>query len=224
MLDMILGNWGSWLSSQAAAQNSLQLTPRSGVVSSSSLRGGALYSAGTKFLRMLRLPERILVHDPQATMGSVFTLENVVDVSIQLSGSLLVKGSSNGLLQDRALSERSIRSGISKLTPYTPYKDPQGIIYQEKLKRNRLIRSAKLYKFCDGTFTFVRRALHDIANNLRMDYLPKTRWSNLDRKRSHIMIKAIDQQLFKRRLMRNLEKFVDGREYENDFRLLERTI
>ncbi|GJQ92576.1 hypothetical protein Tco_0003715 [Tanacetum coccineum] len=117
MLDMILGNWGSWLSSQAAAQNSLQLTPRSGVVSSSSLRGGALYSAGTKFLRMLRLPERILVHDPQATMGSVFTLENVVDVSIQLSGSLLVKGSSNGLLQDRALSERSIRFNTSAGNP-----------------------------------------------------------------------------------------------------------
>ncbi|GJY47308.1 retrovirus-related pol polyprotein from transposon TNT 1-94 [Tanacetum coccineum] len=115
MLDMILGNWGSWLSSQAAAQNSLQLTPRSGVVSSSSLRGGALYSAGTKFLRMLRLPERILVHDPQATMGSVFTLENVVDVSIQLSGSLLVKGSSNGLLQDRALSERNSGGGSSFL-------------------------------------------------------------------------------------------------------------
>nr|GEU69612.1 retrovirus-related Pol polyprotein from transposon TNT 1-94 [Tanacetum cinerariifolium] len=34
---------------------------------------------------------------------------------------------------------------------------------------------------------------------------------------------AIDQQLFERRLMRNLEKFVGGREYENDFRLLEQT-
>ncbi|GKD55198.1 hypothetical protein Tco_1288585 [Tanacetum coccineum] len=78
--------------------------------------------------------------------------------------------------------------------------------------------------FCDGTLTFVRRVLHDIANNLRMDYLPKTRWSNLDRKRSRIMIKAIDQQLFERRLIRNLEKFVGGRVYGNDFRLLEWTI
>ncbi|GJR52832.1 hypothetical protein Tco_1403353 [Tanacetum coccineum] len=70
------------------------------------------------------------------------------------------------------------------------------------------MRSDELYKFCDGTLTFVRRVLHDIANNLRMDYLPKRRWSNLDRKRSRIMIKAIDQQLFERRLIRNLEKFV----------------
>ncbi|GJV26723.1 hypothetical protein Tco_1383171 [Tanacetum coccineum] len=118
----------------------------------------------------------------------------------------------------------TFRSGISKLTPYTAYKNPQGIIYQDKFKRNRLMRSDELYKFCDGTLTSVRRVLHDIANNLRMDYLPKRRWSNLDRKRSRIMIKAIDQQLFERRLMRNLEKFVGGREYRNDFRMLERTI
>ncbi|GKA26266.1 hypothetical protein Tco_0712375 [Tanacetum coccineum] len=65
------------------------------------------------------------------------------------------------------------RSGISKLTPYTTYKNPQGIIYQDKFKRNRLMRSDELYKFCNGTLTSVRRVLHDIANNLRMDYLPK---------------------------------------------------
>ncbi|GJT79385.1 hypothetical protein Tco_1053727, partial [Tanacetum coccineum] len=90
------------------------------------------------------------------------------------------------------IKPETFRSGISKLTPYTAYKNPQ--------------------------------VLHDIASNLRMDYLPKRKWSNLDRTRSHIMIKAIDQQLFERRLMRNLEKFVRGREYGNDFRLLERTI
>ncbi|GKE77529.1 hypothetical protein Tco_1543649 [Tanacetum coccineum] len=81
-----------------------------------------------------------------------------------------------------------------------------------------------LYKFCDGTLTYVRTVLHDIASSLRMDYLPKRRWSKLDRRRSCIMIKAIDQQLFERRLMRNLEKFVGGREYGEDFRLLERII
>ncbi|GKB45630.1 hypothetical protein Tco_0896383 [Tanacetum coccineum] len=88
---------------------------------------------------------------------------------------------------------KTFRSGISKRTPYTAYKNPQGIIYQDKLKRNRLMRSDELYKFCDGTLKSVRRVLHDIASNLNMDYLPKRRWSNLDRKRSRIMIKAIDQ-------------------------------
>ncbi|GJW82528.1 hypothetical protein Tco_0146503 [Tanacetum coccineum] len=47
------------------------------------------------------------------------------------------------------------RSGISKLTPYTTYKNPQGIIYQDKFKRNRLMRSDELYKFCDDTLTSV---------------------------------------------------------------------
>ncbi|GKE18664.1 hypothetical protein Tco_1426241, partial [Tanacetum coccineum] len=118
----------------------------------------------------------------------------------------------------------TFKSDISKLTPYTTYKNPQGIIYQDKHKRNRLMRSDELYKFCDGTLTYVRRVLHDIASSLEMDYLPKRTWSKLDRKRPRIMIKAIDQQLFERRLMRNLEKFVRGREYRNDFRMLEQTI
>ncbi|GJW84604.1 hypothetical protein Tco_0157749, partial [Tanacetum coccineum] len=108
----------------------------------------------------------------------------------------------------------TFRSGIFKLKPYTAYKNLQGIIYQDKFKRNRLMRFDELYKFCDGTLASVRRVLHDIANNLRMDYLPKRKWSNLDRTRSRIMIKAIDQQLFERRLMRNLEKLVGGREYK----------
>ncbi|GKC86011.1 hypothetical protein Tco_1141728 [Tanacetum coccineum] len=119
---------------------------------------------------------------------------------------------------------QTFKSDISDRTPYTSYNNPQGIIYLDKYKRNRLIRSNELYKFCDGTLTSVQSVLHDIDSNLRMDYLPKRRWSKLDRKRSRIMIKAIDQQLFERRLMRNLEKFVGGREYREDFRLLERTI
>ncbi|GKE84381.1 hypothetical protein Tco_1558123 [Tanacetum coccineum] len=119
---------------------------------------------------------------------------------------------------------QTFKSGITKLTPYTAYNDPQGIIYQDKIKRHRLMRLDELYKFCDRTIIDVRSVLHDIANNLRMKYLPKRDWNRKDRKRSHIMIKAIDELLFERRLMRNLERFVGGREYGNDFRLLERTI
>ncbi|GJR25328.1 retrovirus-related pol polyprotein from transposon TNT 1-94 [Tanacetum coccineum] len=86
----------------------------------------------------------------------------------------------------------TFRFDISKITPYTAYKNPQGIIYQDRLKRNMLMCSDELYKFCDGTLTFARWVLYDIASNMSMDYLPKRRWSNLDRKRSCIMIKAID--------------------------------
>ncbi|GJX10087.1 hypothetical protein Tco_0199946 [Tanacetum coccineum] len=118
----------------------------------------------------------------------------------------------------------TFRSDISKRIPYTAYNNPQEIIYEDKYKRNRLMRIDELYKFIDGMLTSVRTVLHDIASNLRMDYLPKRRWSNLDRYRSRIMIKAIDKLLLERMLMRSLEKFVGGRDYGEDLRLLERTI
>ncbi|GJW92264.1 hypothetical protein Tco_0169817 [Tanacetum coccineum] len=84
--------------------------------------------------------------------------------------------------------------------------------------------SDELYKFYDGMLNSVRNALHDIASYLRMEHFPKRRWSERYRSRSRIMIKKIDKQLYERRLMRNLEKFVGGREYGEDFRLLEWTI
>ncbi|GJS05350.1 hypothetical protein Tco_0321858 [Tanacetum coccineum] len=93
----------------------------------------------------------------------------------------------------------TFRSDISNRIPYTAYSNPQGIIYEDKYKRNS-------------------------ASNLRMDYLPKRRWINLDRKRSRIMIKAIDKLLLERRLMKSLEEFVGGIDYEEDLRLLERTV
>ncbi|GKB49796.1 hypothetical protein Tco_0900549, partial [Tanacetum coccineum] len=86
----------------------------------------------------------------------------------------------------------TFKSDISNMTLYTAYNNPQGIIYLDNLKRNRLMHSNELYKFCDGTLTSIRTILHDIASSLRMDYLPKRRWSKLDRRRSRIMIKAID--------------------------------
>nr|GEU57114.1 hypothetical protein [Tanacetum cinerariifolium] len=113
---------------------------------------------------------------------------------------------------------------ISKLTPYTTYKILKGIIYQHKYKRNKLMRSDKLYKFFDRTLSSVKSVLNDISSNLEMDYLPERHWSNLEMKRPHIMFKAIDKLLFEKRLMRNFEEFVGGRDYENDLRLLERTI
>ncbi|GKD07388.1 hypothetical protein Tco_1187073 [Tanacetum coccineum] len=78
--------------------------------------------------------------------------------------------------------------------------------------------------FSDGTLDDVLSALNDIAKGIRMEYLPMRNWSNLDKKRARVMVQDIDKQLYQRRLMRNLEKFVGGREYMNDLRLLERTI
>nr|GEY40603.1 hypothetical protein [Tanacetum cinerariifolium] len=49
----------------------------------------------------------------------------------------------------------TFRTDISKRTPYIAYNNPQGIIYVDKFKRNRLIRLDELYKFSDGTLTSV---------------------------------------------------------------------
>ncbi|GKC12560.1 hypothetical protein Tco_1009342 [Tanacetum coccineum] len=107
-------------------------------------------------------------------------------------------------------------SGIRKKDPYTPYQDPQGFIYVDNNGRNRLMRSDELYKFSDRTLIRLQTLLEDITQNIRMEYLPKRRWSTLEKKRANIMIKAIDKQLKERRLMRSLKKFVCGSQNRRD--------
>ncbi|GKB25378.1 hypothetical protein Tco_0864779 [Tanacetum coccineum] len=116
------------------------------------------------------------------------------------------------------------KPGIRKRGPYTPYQDPQGFIYVDTLGRNRLMRSDELYKFSDRTLTGLRTSLDDITKNIRMEYLPKRRWSTLEKNRANIMIKVIDKQLKERRMMRSLKKLNGGRHYETDLRLLQQTV
>ncbi|GKB32445.1 hypothetical protein Tco_0871846, partial [Tanacetum coccineum] len=80
-----------------------------------------------------------------------------------------------------------------------------------------------LYTFKEGDFPRLR--INDIEDmllrvNIQIEYLPQRRWSTLEKKRANIMIKAIDKQLKERRMMRSLKKFVGGRHYETDLRLL----
>nr|GEV16039.1 retrotransposon protein, putative, unclassified [Tanacetum cinerariifolium] len=51
------------------------------------------------------------------------------------------------------------RSDLKRKEAYTAYSNPRGFIYQNKDKKNRLIRIDELYKFSDGTLTDVRTAL-----------------------------------------------------------------
>ncbi|GKG34575.1 hypothetical protein Tco_0437271, partial [Tanacetum coccineum] len=64
------------------------------------------------------------------------------------------------------------RPDLRKRHPYTPYKDPQGFIYVDEFKRNRLMRSDELYKFSDGTLTRFLSSLEDITKNIDMEYSP----------------------------------------------------
>ncbi|GJW58814.1 hypothetical protein Tco_0105545 [Tanacetum coccineum] len=70
------------------------------------------------------------------------------------------------------------------MTPYTDYPAVQGIIYQDELNRNRLMRTDKLHKFSDATFNHVRITLNDIATGIQMNYFPKRRWSPQDKESS----------------------------------------
>ncbi|GKD89649.1 hypothetical protein Tco_1365156, partial [Tanacetum coccineum] len=85
------------------------------------------------------------------------------------------------------------------------------------------MRIDELYKFGDGTLNDVRTALDDILKRIRMKYLPHTYWKKVDNDRGGDMIQSIDKMLKNRRIMRSLEKFVGGRQYERDVRLLKRT-
>nr|GEX97487.1 hypothetical protein [Tanacetum cinerariifolium] len=112
------------------------------------------------------------------------------------------------------------RPDLRKIHPHNPYKNPQGFIYVNDYQRNRLMRFDELYKFSDGTLTRLLSSLEDITKNIDMEYLPKRRWSTLEKKRAHYMIKDINKLLKERRMMRSLEKFVGGGLYKTDLRLL----
>nr|GEV65668.1 hypothetical protein [Tanacetum cinerariifolium] len=88
------------------------------------------------------------------------------------------------------------RSDMKRKEACTAYSDPRGFIYQNKDKRNRDSDAVSA------------------TNNLEKS----------DKDRAAAMIQAIDKRLKTRRIMRSLERFVGGRLYEGDFRMLQRTI
>nr|GEX93990.1 hypothetical protein [Tanacetum cinerariifolium] len=73
------------------------------------------------------------------------------------------------------------RLDLRRMTPYTAYPDTQGIIYEDEMNKNRLMRTDELHKFSDGTFNHVHTALNDIAIGIEMDYMPKQKWSKQDK-------------------------------------------
>nr|GEW92999.1 hypothetical protein [Tanacetum cinerariifolium] len=60
------------------------------------------------------------------------------------------------------------RSDLKCKEAYTAYSNPRGFIYQNKDKRNRLMRIDELHKFSDETLNDVRTALDDRLKGIRM--------------------------------------------------------
>nr|GEV69265.1 ribonuclease H-like domain-containing protein [Tanacetum cinerariifolium] len=116
------------------------------------------------------------------------------------------------------------RSNLKRKEAYITYSNPSGFIYQNKDKQYRLMRIDELHKFSDGMLTDVRTTLDDRLKGIQMKYLPHTIWRKSNKERATAMIQAIDKQLKTRRIMRSLKRFISGRLYEGDFRMLQRTI
>nr|GEZ56083.1 hypothetical protein [Tanacetum cinerariifolium] len=131
---------------------------------------------------------------------------------------LLVQGKlSNLTIKERfAFNKRlnltkpdTYRSDLKRREAYTTYSNPSGFIYQNKDKKNILIRIDELHKFSDGTLNDVCNALDDRLKGIRMQYLPQTICRKGDKDRSAAMIQAINKMLKTRRIMRSLERFVE---------------
>nr|GEZ30574.1 hypothetical protein [Tanacetum cinerariifolium] len=82
----------------------------------------------------------------------------------------------------------SYRSDLKCKEAYTAYSNPRGSIYQNKDKKNRLMRIDELHKFSDGTLTDVRTALDDRLKGIRMQYLPQSIWRKSNKDRAAAMI------------------------------------
>ncbi|GJW60649.1 hypothetical protein Tco_0109984 [Tanacetum coccineum] len=116
---------------------------------------------------------------------------------INLSGDDVADFAIALIMFTRSLPDTT-RPDLRKRHPYTPYKDPQGFIYVDDKKKNKLMHSDELYKFSDGTLTRLHSSLKDITKNINREYLPKRRWSTLEKKRAHCMIKDINKLLKER--------------------------
>nr|GEU77070.1 Gag-Pol polyprotein [Tanacetum cinerariifolium] len=139
---------------------------------------------------------------------------------------LLVQGKLTNLtVEENFAFNDSLRMFTRSIVIQRHVKDIQlGFIYQNKDKQNRLMRIDELHKFSDGTLNDVRTALDDHLKGIWMMYLPQAIWRKSNKERAAAMIQAIDIQLKTRRIMQSLEKFVGGRLYEGDFRMLQQTI
>nr|GEW33827.1 hypothetical protein [Tanacetum cinerariifolium] len=60
------------------------------------------------------------------------------------------------------------RSDLKRKEAYIAYSNPRGFIYQNKDKKNRLMRIDELHKFSDGTLIDVRTTLDDRLKGIRM--------------------------------------------------------
>ncbi|GJV22787.1 hypothetical protein Tco_1375482 [Tanacetum coccineum] len=82
----------------------------------------------------------------------------------------------------------TFRSNLRVRTTYTTYSNPKRVIYKDQNNRNRLMRADELHKFSDGMLNDVWTILNHIAKGIMMEYLPKRKWSGLDKRKARVMV------------------------------------
>ncbi|GJT29438.1 hypothetical protein Tco_0909713 [Tanacetum coccineum] len=80
------------------------------------------------------------------------------------------------------------RPDLKRREAYTAYSNHRGFIYQNKDKKNRLMRIDELHKFSNGTLDDIRTTFNDRLKGIRMLYLPQTIWRQHDKDNAGAMI------------------------------------
>ncbi|GJW87996.1 hypothetical protein Tco_0163336 [Tanacetum coccineum] len=93
----------------------------------------------------------------------------IVVTKLQIVKWLQASGLDHGKLKNLTVEER-----LAVNEAYSAYSNPRGFIYQNKDKKNRLMRINELHKFSDGTLNDVWTAHDDRLKEIRMKYLPQT--------------------------------------------------
>nr|GEZ26663.1 hypothetical protein [Tanacetum cinerariifolium] len=139
---------------------------------------------------------------------------------------LLVQGNLTNLtVEERFVFNVSLRMFTRSIVIQRRMEDLQlGVkSYQKKLNLTKPNTYHSDLKPIGRSMMFVP-ALDDHLKGIQMKYLPQAIWRKSDKERAATMIQAIDKQLKTRRIMRSLEKFIGGRLYEGDFKMLQQTI
>nr|GEU63874.1 hypothetical protein [Tanacetum cinerariifolium] len=140
------------------------------------------------------------------------------------------------LLQDFQLSIESYQTQLNLTKPgwnatgyefkhdYTIIESPRAVVFPVNNNERKIMRFNEIYKFNDDMLTRILEALAYIVKEFKIKRLNpgmNTRfWTQKDVTRSKEFIAAIERQLKKKRIYRNLECFVGGRVRDIDYRLL----
>ncbi|GKA01892.1 reverse transcriptase domain-containing protein [Tanacetum coccineum] len=150
-------------------------------------------------MRLIGNLQKMSIQDEESVRSQNFRLSNGMAISIWI-GSLFAENDEKLRVEDFQLGVESYQKKLNITKPdtyksdlrrreqYTAYSSPKGFIYQNKDKKNILMRLDELHKFSNGTLDDVRTALDDRLKGIRMEYLPKTIWRQSDRERRKISL------------------------------------